>query len=308
MNKIRNIAILFLIFFCFFAMPVFASSEKINSIDYNIVVTKDSKLEVTEVWNISLGRSNHKVIKSFMHGKIVSNVFIKEYNKDSSVKIEYEEVFEENSDPYKFYIKDNVLNINLDSSNNDKVYLSIEYVVEDAVNVYLDCAEFDFELQDKYFEYNSDEITGKISFEENVASLANFYTWIHSSSLSSVTKVDDYSSINFFIDGNSRYNKIDIKSVFPTNMINVDLDKVTNGNRLKFIFEEEILNNEKQAKESEKEFIINVIILVIGILAIIIVIVLIIVLIVKKKKEKNKDNNIDKNLDKEDKKEKDKIK
>lgn len=298
MKKIKSILYIFLFFLFILTIPTFAKTGNLNSVDYNILVRTDSKLEVIEVWDVSIDKSVQLIDKKIPVIGKVTDVVVKEYNKDSSVKVEYEQVQNEDElTGYKFYVKDNDIKIHINENKDDKQYFSIKYVIEDCINVYLDCAEFDLVLQDKSLGLNTDEITGKISFESEVNSLVNYNTWIHSINLSSVTKVDESSQINFYVDGNKKENQLDVKVVFPTNVITVNSEDIINGNRLRFVFEEEISKSEKKIEEDNKEFIKNVIILIIGILSAILVVILVIILIVKKVKTNKKD------IDNEDKKE-----
>ena len=256
MKKIKSILGLILFFMNVLTVPVFADSGKINSINYNILITEDSKLEITEVWDVNLNNNIEHIVKKVPEIKPISNVKVKEYNKDGSVKKEYELVDVNNLSTNKYSVKDNEIDIFVNKDvNHEKRFFSIEYTIENHINAYLDCAEFDLILQDKKFAFNSEEITGKITFSKPIGSLAGFNAWVHSDNLSSVTKVEELSQINFFVDGNNNNRQLDIKVAFPTEMLSIDSNKIIQGNRLKLIYEEEIAKTEEKTDDNQRKFI-----------------------------------------------------
>lgn len=292
MKKTKSIIYMILFFIIVFTMPVFANSGDIKSIDYNIFVTEDAKIEVTEVWEVEFNKGVESITKRVPEVKGIADVAIKEYNKDGSIKHEFERININSVSPNKYYIKDNNINIGIDN-NGEKKFISIEYTILNHVNVYLDCAEFDLILQDKNFDLNSTEITGKVSFAKSINSLAGFNTWVHSNSVSSVTKVEELSQINFYVDENKNRKQLDIKVVFPTNMVTVESSKMIKGNRLKFIYEEEIAKNESKTEVGQKKLIMNGIIITIAISSATLAVVFIIILVFKiknLKKNGNKEN------------------
>lgn len=292
MKKTKSIIYMILFFIIVFTMPVFANSGDIKSIDYNIFVTEDAKIEVTEVWEVEFNKGVESITKRVPEVKGIADVAIKEYNKDGSIKHEFERININSVSPNKYYIKDNNINIGIDN-NGEKKFISIEYTILNHVNVYLDCAEFDLILQDKNFDLNSTEITGKVSFAKSINSLVGFNTWVHSNSVSSVTKVEELSQINFYVDENKNRKQLDIKVVFPTNMVTVESSKMIKGNRLKFIYEEEIAKNESKTEVGQKKLIMNGIIITIAISSATLAVVFIIILVFKiknLKKNGNKEN------------------
>lgn len=285
MKKIKSILGLILFFMIVLTVPVFADSGKINSINYNILITEDSKLEITEVWDVNLNNNIEHIVKKVPEIKPISNVKVKEYNKDGSVKKEYELVDVNNLSINKYSVKDNEIDIFVNKDvNNEKRFFSIEYTIENHINAYLDCAEFDLILQDKKFAFNSEEITGKITFSKPIGSLAGFNAWVHSDNLSSVTKVEELSQINFFVDGNNNNRQLDIKVAFPTEMLSIDSNKIIHGNRLKLIYEEEIAKTEEKTDDNQRKFIMNMFVWVVAIVSALLAFILIIVLIVKIRK------------------------
>lgn len=285
MKKIKSILGLILFFMIVLTVPVFADSGKINSINYNILITEDSKLEITEVWDVNLNNNIEHIVKKVPEIKPISNVKVKEYNKDGSVKKEYELVDVNNLSTNKYSVKDNEIDIFVNKDvNNEKRFFSIEYTIENHINAYLDCAEFDLILQDKKFAFNSEEITGKITFSKPIGSLAGFNAWVHSDNLSSVTKVEELSQINFFVDGNNNNRQLDIKVAFPTEMLSIDSNKIIHGNRLKLIYEEEIAKTEEKTDDNQRKFIMNMFVWVVAIVSASLAFILIIVLIVKIRK------------------------
>ena len=269
-----------LFFIIVFTVPVFASDGEIKSIDYNIFITEDAKIEVTEVWEVEFNKDVESIVKKVPEVKSIADITIKEYNKDGSVKHEFERVDIDSVTPNKYYIKDNNINIGIDN-NGEKKFISIEYTILSHINIYLDCAEFDLILQDKNFGFDSTEITGKVTFAKSLNSLAGFNTWVHSKGVSNVTKVEELSQINFYVDENKSKKQLDIKVVFPINMLTVESNKIIKGNRLKFIYEEEIVKNENKTEEGQKRLIINGIIITVAISSVTLALVFTVILIFK---------------------------
>lgn len=300
MKRTKSIIYMILFFIIVFTMPVFASDGEVKSINYNIFVTEDAKIEVTEVWEVEFNKGVESMTKRVPEVKGIADITIKEYNKDGSTKHEFERLNINSVTPNKYYIKDNNINIGIDN-NGEKKFISIEYTILNQVNVYRDCAEFDLILQDKNFEFDSTEITGKVTFAKPISSLAGFNTWVHSKGVSGVTKVEELSQINFYVDENKSRKQLDIKVVFPTNMVTVESSKMIKGNRLKFIYEEEIAKNENKTEVGQKKLIINGIIITIAVSSVTLAVVFIIILVFKiknlkkdvnKESDKKEENNI----------------
>ena len=280
-----KIFLLLILFVSVFSVSLYAKSGEINSIDYNIVIKKDGKVAITEVWDVYLNKSDFS--KVFQDGEIVSNIVIKEYNKDGSTKQVYEQVDnEENLKTYKYIYKDNELIIKSGASK-EKRFLHISYELEQCVFVYLDCAELNLVLQNDKFPFESKEITGKVSFENDVKSFSQFNTWIHSDGISNVTKVEETGKINFYVEDNDQKEKLDIKVVFPVNVIDVDEYSIINGNRWEIIYEEELYNKTLKDRETKVEFMVHVVVFILGVALVIATIVLFIIICVKKYREKD---------------------
>lgn len=301
MRKTKNIIymiLFFVIVLVWLAIPVFADSGEINSIDYNILVTEDAKIEVTEIWEVSFDKDTESMIRKIPEVKGIEDVSIKEYNKDGTVKQEFERININSVSANKFYIKDNDIIIGIDNNGNgDKKFISIEYTVLNHINVYLDCAEFDMILQDKSFDFDSTEITGKITFAKKIDSLAGFNTWVHSNGVSSVTKVEELSQINFYVDENKSNKQLDIKVAFPTNMLTIDANKVIKGNRLKLIYEEEIEKNSDKTEIGQKKLIVNGMIISVAVISGTLAVVFTLMLIFKIKNLKKDNNKENKSLE-----------
>ena len=92
MKKTKSIIYMILFFIIVFTMPVFANSGDIKSIDYNIFVTEDAKIEVTEVWEVEFNKGVESITKRVPEVKGIADVAIKEYNKDGSIKHEFERI------------------------------------------------------------------------------------------------------------------------------------------------------------------------------------------------------------------------
>lgn len=294
MKRTKSIIYMILFFIIVFTVPVFASDGEIKSIDYNIFITEDAKIEVTEVWEVEFNKDVESIVKKVPEVKSIADITIKEYNKDGSVKHEFERVDIDSVTPNKYYIKDNNINIGIDN-NGEKKFISIEYTILSHINIYLDCAEFDLILQDKNFGFDSTEITGKVTFAKSLNSLAGFNTWVHSKGVSNVTKVEELSQINFYVDENKSKKQLDIKVVFPINMLTVEYNKIIKGNRLKFIYEEEIVKNENKTEEGQKRLIINGIIITVAISSVTLALVFTVILIfkiknLKRDEDKDKEN------------------
>ena len=301
MKKTKSIILLILFFVVLHVMPVFASNGEINSIDYNILVTEDAKIEVIEVWEVNFDKDTESIVRKIPEIKGLDNVTIKEYNKDGTVKHEFERINVNSVSANKYYIKDNDIYIGIDNTGkHDKKFISIEYTILNHINVYLDCAEFDLIIQDKNFDFDSTEITGKIKFAKPIDSLAGFNTWVHSNSVSSVTKVEELSQINFYVDGNKPNKQLDIKVAFPTDMLTVPANKVIKGNRLRLIYEEEIEKNSDKTELGQKKLILNGIIITVAIVSVTLAVIFTLILIFKIKNIKKDKNKVENKLKEDD--------
>ena len=205
-----------------------AGSLYLKELDFKAQIKNDGSMDVTETWNINIGNTN-TLYKSFKTDKnkysSITNVTVKEITNDQEIEFS-------KSDEWAYHVqkgyyygtknKDGDFEIGwgvgLDNSRAYKKY-QIAYTVKDVITKYNDYAELYWQFVGKDFEINAKEITGTIYLPSNVSNKEEIRVWGHTAGLNGTIYATDTNRIEFQINNfiNGKY--VEVRTLFPTNLI-----------------------------------------------------------------------------------------
>ena len=175
--------------------------------------------------------------------------------------------------------------VGLDNSSATKEY-KIQYTVEDAIAKYQDKAELYWQFVGEDFEVNAQKVVGTITLPQSATSKDEIRVWGHTEDLNGEIYVVDSNTIEFEVDGRNAGNFIEVRTLFPTEMI-TSTNRGANKERLQEVIQEEtVWAEEANQKRQMRQNIRNGIAIIEGVIAILLCIVLIKAIREKLKKAK----------------------
>ena len=134
----------------------------------------------------------------------------------------------------------------------------IQYKVENAIAKYNDYAELYWQFVGSDFEIDSSKITGKIRLPESALSTENIKVWGHTEGLNGEIYATSNNTIEFEVNKFRTGRFVEIRSLFPSNMINYS-SRTFNQNRLESVIEEEtVWANEANARRLRRQKIAKI--------------------------------------------------
>ena len=127
--------------------------------------------------------------------------------------------------------------VGLDNSYDSRNY-KIEYKVENAIAKYNDYAELYWQLIGEDFEIDATEVTGTIVLPENANSKEDIKVWGHIEDLNGTIYATELNKIEFEVDRYRSHQMLEVRVLFPTEMI-IASDRTKNIDVLPKVIEEE---------------------------------------------------------------------
>ena len=278
MNKTRKILVtmVFLILFIILGNTKSnAGSLYLNNLDFDAKINEDGSMNVTETWDISIDSTN-TLFKTFKTDSSkytsISDVKVSEVT-GGSIK-DFKEI---NSIMYHvtnncyYGLKNDEGNfeiawgVGLDNSSATKKY-KISYKVNDVIAKYQDCAELYWQFIGSDFEISCDNITGTILLPKNAESKDDIRVWGHTEGLNGEIYAVDLNKIEFNLYDFMAGRYVEIRSAFPSNIIN-STKRTYSTSKFDEIIEEETnwanLANQRREKAKQKRKVISMIFIVV---------------------------------------------
>ena len=264
-----------------------ASYQKLNSLNFQAYIKDDGSMYVIEDWDIRIEETN-TLFKNFKMDNskfsVITDVKVTDLSKAKKLTQINQEMYHVTKDCfYALEIDNNKFEIawgvGLDDSSDTKKY-RIEYVVEDVIAKYSDCAELYWQFVGDNFEIDANSITGTIYLPSQADSKDNIKVWGHTEELNGEIYVTDLDKVNFTVNNFKSGNYVEARVAMPTEMIKSS-DRTYSSEKLSAILEEE----EKWAKEANYKRTLNNIIEVLLIIIAIAISIVINVLLFKKMKK-----------------------
>lgn len=204
------------------------SDLNLDKLEFKVNINNDGSMDIIEVWNIDI-RNTNTLYKTF---KIDKN----KYSSISNVKVvditngrnyEFSQINEEmyHVTPNSFYALTNskgdfeiAWGIGMDNSSGNRKY-EISYTVNDAIGKYEDYAELYWQFIGNDFEINADNITGTIILPSRVSNIQEIKVWGHTEELNGEIYATGKDEIKFQVDNYKAGNMVEIRSLFPSEII-----------------------------------------------------------------------------------------
>lgn len=253
----------------FMANPVQASNNvTLNSLTYQAQINSDGSMDVIEKWNVSIDEEVSTLYKTFIKDKQkysdITNVEVSE-EKDG-----YEQFLEEEEN-WSYHLAEGKY---FAGTNPDKEFeiawgaketytmrtYTISYRVEDVITKYNDCAELYWQFLGKDFGLDVDYITGTILLPTYAESEEEIKVWGHTEEMNGTIYTTNTNTIQFFVDSFRHGAYVEVRTLFPTEMI-TSAKRTKNEQRYHQVVKEETVwaneaNEKRERKETNKKILI----------------------------------------------------
>ena len=242
----------------------------LNDLNFDVNVNIDGSMDVTETWDIDIEDTN-TLFKTFKTDSTkysdISNVKVVDITNGINRPFRKINTIMYHVTENCYYGKINsdgnfeiAWGVGMDNSSGDRKY-QITYTVEDAIAKYNDYAELYWQFVGDDFEVNARNISGTITLPQSAVSKDEIKVWGHTEGLNGEIYVTDLDTIQFNLKGFNSGRYVEIRTLFPTEMI-VSSARTKNIDILDSVIEEEtVWANEANAKRARRD-IINIVIIV----------------------------------------------
>ena len=289
-RKIIYILIFALAFLLLGTVKSQAGSLYLNNLDFNVQINEDGSMNVTENWNIDISSTNtlYKTFKTDSNKYSgITNVTVKEITsgiernfiktEDWAYHVTKDYYYGTENEDGDFEIG---WGVGLDNSSGTRKY-EISYTVKDAITKYSDYGELYWQFVGENFEIPAKKITGTIYLPSSVSNKEDIKVWGHTEDLNGTIYATDLNKIEFELDNFRSGRYVEIRTLFPTELITTS-GRTKNTEILQTAITEETKWADKaNAKRERQEWIDNNLPIILFIVYILINIILIIVYTIK---------------------------
>lgn len=277
-NTKKILIILILTFIIIFGLQLESKAQSdlyLNNLTFDVKLNEDSSMEVIEYWNIDIEDTN-TLYKSFEKDNTkytnISDVKVTDITNGNNKILTQISNWEYHVPGGKFYATDNPdgnfeigWGVALEDKSERKEY-KIEYKVENAIKKYNDYAELYWQFIGNGFEISIQNIKGTIILPQKATSKEQIKVWGHTENLNGTIYATDLNKIEFELTGYTRGKMVEIRTLFPTEMI-IIADRTENKDILQQVVDEETKwANEANQRRLAKIMMITGIIVVAGII------------------------------------------
>ena len=268
----------------------------LNLLQFEAQIQEDGSMLVTEYWDIDIEDTN-TLYKTFKldnsRYSTITDVTVTDITNGQNQpfrKID-QEMYHVTQNCYYGLVNKNGMfeiawGVGLDNSSETKEY-KIQYTVEDAIAKYQDKAELYWQFVGEDFEVNAQKVMGTITLPQSATSKDEIRVWGHTEDLNGEIYVVDSNTIEFEVDGRNAGNFIEVRTLFPTEMI-TSTNRGANKERLQEVIQEEtVWAEEANQKRQMRQNIRYGIAMIEGVIVILLCIVLIKAIRKKLKKAKS---------------------
>lgn len=255
---------------------------KLNTLEFEADIQENGDMKVTEYWNIRIEDTN-TLYKYFKRDSTkfsgIGEVLVTDITNGRNTKLTKDTSWQYHVTKNHYYgalNKDKNFEIGwgvgLDNSTATREY-KIEYTVKDAITKYEDCAELYWQFIGNGFEVPATEVKGKITLPQEAENKEDIRVWGHTEELNGEIYATSDNTIEFKLDGYNSGNMLEVRILFPTEMIqNATREKNTEILQ-KIIDEETKWVEEANAKRQRRELIITSAVLIVAIIINMIIII-----------------------------------
>lgn len=283
-RKVKKRIIYFMLWIAsimFIIHPVQASSSDLllNHLAFEAQINQDGSMKVTEKWNIKINDTN-TLYKTFKIDKTkyssLSNVTVADVTSGKKQSLLEQKQWGYHLPKGSYFGGMNRENqfeiawgVGLEDSSATRIY-EISYQVKDAIAKYSDYAELYWQFVGEEFEIDAKNITGTIFLPKHVKAMDHIKVWGHTEDLNGEIHATDTNKIEFNIDQFRSGRYVEIRTLFPTEMI-TNTSRGEDIPRLESVIQEETkwadqANARRQSKENSKK-IVSIMINIIAIIS-----------------------------------------
>ena len=234
MKKLRKLVYVLLFFILWIMLTSInmqseANSDDLylNSLNFDAKINENGEMYVTETWDIDIHNTN-TLFKTFKTDKSkysgIKDVKVTNVTNGVAPLTEI--------DQYMYHVTNNcyygMLNddgnfeiawgVGLDNKSDNRIY-QISYKVEDAISKYSDYAELYWQFVGEDFEIDAKKITGTITLPSFAKAKEKIKVWGHTEDLNGEIYVTDLNKIEFTVNNFNAGRYVEVRSLFPTEMI-----------------------------------------------------------------------------------------
>lgn len=276
MKKLKKIVLLFI----FMILSIILLSTKVqasgnlylNKLEFYANINSDGSMDITEIWDIDISRTN-TLYKTFKTDKKkysgIQNVEVTEITNGQNKKLKKTNELLWHLDKNSYYGLKNkngdfeiAWGVGLDNGKEKRKY-KISYKVNDVISKYNDYAELYWQFIGEDFEIDAKKITGTINLPEKVKNKEDIKVWGHTEDLNGEIYATDSDKIEFEINNFISGKYVEIRTLFPTELIN-EANKLYNKEILGSVIKEETKwadeANAKRRQRDSKNLIITLVV------------------------------------------------
>lgn len=289
MKNIKKVLLTILSVFAFILIGQIQSNASssdlyLNNLDFVAKVNYDGSMDVTETWDIKIEDTN-TLYKTFKKDKTkysdITNVKVKQITngEETTLNVADKWAYHLKKDYYFGGLNNDGLfeiawGVGLEDKRATRKY-EISYTVEDAIAKYSDYAQLYWQFVGSDFEISANKIKGTILLPYNAESKENIKVWGHTEDLNGEIYATGTNKIEFNINQFRSGRYVEIRTLFPTEMISYSARGEEKQILNEVIEEETTWVNEANARRKRKETINTIIVIVVAIICIIICVFLI---------------------------------
>lgn len=268
-KTIKNLLTILIFLFAFLIIGNVKSMASgdlfLNQLNFDAKINYDGSMDVVETWNIDIEETN-TLYKTFKTDSTkysgITNVQVSDITNGTqkSFKEINTLMYHVTKDCYYGMKNDDgdfeiAWGVGLDNSSATRKY-QISYTVEDAVEKYSDYAQLYWQFVGEDFEISSSKITGTITLPTDAKNKDQIKVWGHTEDLNGEIYAREQNKIIFEVNNFRAGRYVEVRTLFPTDMIISSTRGDENKTILDEVVEEEtIWANEANSRRAMKNFI-----------------------------------------------------
>lgn len=267
-KTIKNLLMILIFLFAFLLIGNVKSMASgdlfLNQLNFDAKINYDGSMDVVETWNIDIEKTN-TLYKTFKTDSTkysgITNVQVSDITNGTqkSFKEINTLMYHVTKDCYYGMKNDDgdfeiAWGVGLDNSSANKKY-QISYTVEDAVEKYSDYAQLYWQFVGEDFEISSSKITGTITLPTDAKNKDEIKVWGHTEDLNGEIYAIGQNKIKFEVNNFRAGRYVEVRTLFPTDMIISSARGDESKTILDEVVEEEtIWANEANSRRAMKNF------------------------------------------------------
>ena len=307
MKKIRKLFMVLIFTFLFLAIGnksnAASSNLELNNLNFDAKIQENGDMVVTETWDIDIEDTNtlYKTFKTDINKYLdIKDVNVKETTNgiDKDFTETSRLMYHVTKDYYYGLINDNgdfeiAWGVGLDEESDTRTY-EISYTVEGAVGRYSDYNQLYWQFVGEDFEIDANKITGTITLPKGVDNKDEIRVWGHTAAMNGEIYATANNKIEFTITDFKAGTYVEVRTLFPTDVLNDEVQRTYEHPILDTVLEEEMVWAE-EANRLRNQRIIYVALIYIAITVLSILLIINIIRkikVIRKRKERKPSEEI----------------